>query len=80
MVERLTKLQKQIECNYLDDGAKIIENTILANRYGIATNRYKYSIMSNKKSSDKIIFDKCFKHEFGHGFAGLSDEYHSSGS
>lgn len=73
-LEKLQKLKGQIQNNYLDDGAKIIENTILTKKNGRGVNWWKiYSILSS--SNDYKQLSNLLLHEFGHGFANLADEY-----
>lgn len=73
---RLEILRNQIIENYLDPGAVIMENTILANSdsYYAGTNFQWYSVLTTQGVSLETLANGVI-HEAAHGFASLTDEY-----
>lgn len=78
---RLRVLYKQIIDNYLDPGAKILENSVLVHDkkdgYG-GTNFEWYSTLI--KNKNPLMTTMIMLHEASHGFAFLDDEYYLGGT
>lgn len=72
---RLKFLNEQIVRNYLDPGARIIENTVMINSdsYFRAANSMWFSVIL--ALSDEKFRANVAAHEAAHGFANLGDEY-----